>query len=329
MDSNEKVPNIIDLTIKRIIRDHPSLLLRLLGIPLTTPYRFEDAVVIPTEMRADHVFILQDENGKDTGAFYWEYVLVPKIEDHKKWSFKWGMLKKQLGLPVCMMVMYLERGNYATFPSAIVDIVGGLTTKLEFVSILLWEIEDRIRTGELAEFAPLLYLTQNDSNPSILEEEAAIIQSAPLSDKTKDELILLAVRAASRRFGSDIVRSIFKEKASMKLNENDFIGEFIEEAAEIRAKEIAEVQIKGFFATHLKDLSSVPSNQLMEELSRRLENAERLRSLRETTLRILTLRLGALPEGLIDKINTSDEAWCRQLLDRGAVIESLTELNWE
>lgn len=287
------INNIVDLAMKRIVRNHPTLMLRLLNIPRDTSYRFEDAVLVPKEFRADHILLLQNAEKEDTGAYYWEYVMVPDKRDHSKWITKWGTLRSQLGLPVCLVVIYLERGNYATFPSSIEDNVGGWKTRVEFVRILLWEIGDRIRSGELVELAPLLYLTQDNPQPAVLEEEVNLIQTAEIPESLKEDLLALAMRVAARRFAKDIILAIFQEKLTMKISDSDIIGEWIEAAAE-------EATIK-------------------EELS----------NTRIITIEILTLRLGDLPEPLVQKINSSTKEWCRNLLRQGSSVESLTELDWE
>lgn len=55
---------------------------------------------------------------------------------------------------------------------------------------------------------------------------------------------------------------------------------------------------------------------------------EALNKPRTITFDILTLRLGDLPEPLIEKINLSTEEWCRNLLRQGAVVKSLSEIDW-
>ena len=121
--------------------------------------RVEDPNLNLPELRADHLFIMQPE-AADACAIYLECQLEPDARLLPSWSVKWAGLCRQLDMPVALLVLYLQRGDSATFPDHYHIQVGAIQTTLYFTAIRLWEHADRIRSGELPELAPLLLLCE-------------------------------------------------------------------------------------------------------------------------------------------------------------------------
>src|SRR5262249_41279822 len=154
--------------------------------------RVEDPNLNLPELRADHVFILEGEMEAQTYAIYLEYQLEPDISLLPSWCAKWGGLTRQLGMPVFLLVLYLQRGDRATFPNDYTVRSGALEMKLTFPVIRLWEHAHRIRSGELPELAPLLLLCEETPTEETVQEEVALIHASRLPRETQAELLGLA-----------------------------------------------------------------------------------------------------------------------------------------
>lgn len=257
----------------------------------------EDANINLPELRADHVFILPMEDGQEK-ALYLEYQLVPDAGILPSWFAKCGGLTRQMGIPVAFMALYLQRGDRATFHDHYTVIVGGVTTQFAFTALRLWEFADRIRSGEMAELAPLLILCDETPSEETAQEEIALIRSADLPDDVKADLLSLALRIASRRLSRERVLTIFQEEISM-IQDTGIIEEWLAESearGEARGTERGEMQ-------------------------------GRLREARAILLRQGTRRFGEADEQTKERLEaiTSRET-LEELLDRLLEVESWDEL---
>lgn len=176
----------IDESMKALLRSHPGALFRLARHPIDpVRVRMEDTAINIPEMRADQVYIISGIDGSDEGAVYVEYQLQPRPELLPTWFTKAGALHQQLGLPVALVVVYLEQGDRATFPNRYPVEVAGFTTRYEFTALRLWEHADRIRTGELWELAPLLVLCENDPGEATLRRKCQSLVDQPQVPRSK------------------------------------------------------------------------------------------------------------------------------------------------
>ncbi|MCC2669827.1 MAG: hypothetical protein K0Q72_2298, partial [Armatimonadetes bacterium] len=96
----------IDESMKVLLRSYPEALFRLAGCPVEARLiRMEDTAINVPEQRADHVFIVRDAGGCETGALYLEYQLQPRTDLLPTWFAKAGALGRQLGLPVVLLAV--------------------------------------------------------------------------------------------------------------------------------------------------------------------------------------------------------------------------------
>ena len=224
------IPNAqLDRSLKVLSRRALPALLRLIGVAADPEQvRFENVAINLPEHRADDVLVLGEVDSPAPGALLIEYQLEPDRELLESWHYKATALGKSLGLPVVLVVLYLERGEYATFPNAHVIQVGGLTNRFEFPTIRLWEHGDRIASGELPELAPLLLLCSEEKTEAVLQQERRMILDLPVSRDLRRDLLAVATMIGRRFFEGRVLERIFREEMSM-LKEADFIQEWIEE----------------------------------------------------------------------------------------------------
>jgi len=150
--------NPIDTSIKGLLRGQVQVLFQLLGQhPVPGQWRWEDTALNLPELHAEHALVIGTGTEPNQGALYLEYLLVPDPANLVTWAVKWSSLLRQLSLPTTRLVLYLERGNYATFPDRLSVSVAGIPTELRFTAIRLWEHADRIRDGELWQLARCWY----------------------------------------------------------------------------------------------------------------------------------------------------------------------------
>src|SRR5207248_562400 len=108
-DTESDIPSLIDRCVKRLFRDQPHAVLRLAGVETAT-VRFEDSNLNLPELRADHVFIVEEEGDPTPYALYLEYQLRPDTSLLPLWALKWSGLCRQLPMEVVLLVIYLEKG---------------------------------------------------------------------------------------------------------------------------------------------------------------------------------------------------------------------------
>ncbi len=284
----------IDESMKALLRSHPGALFRLARHPIDPArVRMEDTAINIPEMRADQVYIVSGSDGNDVGAIYIEYQLQPRLDRLATWFTKAGTLHQQLGLPVALVVVYLEQGDRVTFPDHYSVEVAGFSTRYEFTALRLWEHADRIRSGELWELAPLLVLCENNPNEVTLREEVAIITRSTPDASEQAELFAIALRVAGRKFARGLVEAIFREELPMA------------QGATIIDDWIAEGEARG---------------EARGRMVGREEEARRL--LREA----LRLRFGAVPETLDARIEAADVDACEALFRKAVLATTLDEV---
>lgn len=236
MDNAADQYHAIDVSVKALFRECPAALLRLAGLDVpASSIRVEDPNVNLPELRADHVFILPLSTDNQMGsaysdaheiAVYLEYQLQPDPRLLISWFAKCGGLTRQLGVPVVLLVIYLQRGDRATFPDQHQVSLGSLSTTFNFTAIRLWEYADRIRSGELAELAPLLILCEEHPTEQVVRLEVELIRKASLPRETQADLLGFALRIASRHISRAALMELFREDLSM-ISEAGIIEEWI------------------------------------------------------------------------------------------------------
>jgi hypothetical protein len=100
-----------------------------------------------------------------------------KIQNRKLpgWLLKNAIFNAGLGLPVVLTVLYLTRGDRATFPDRVWVRGGGRANDHGFDTLRLWEHAALIASGALPELAPLLALCEPNPGPATLQREREMI----------------------------------------------------------------------------------------------------------------------------------------------------------
>jgi predicted transposase YdaD len=305
--------NLIDIAVKRLVRDNPAAFLPMVGFQ-TAPYRvrFEDTAIQQRERRADQTCILTDETGEVSGVVYLEYQLKPEADKLIEWVSKWAELLQRFKAPVAMLVIYLERGQYATFPadlrSRLPAPLSSLETVVTFNTVRLWEFADQIRSGEYIDFVPLLPLCEEAPDEATVREQVALIRSSDLDEARKEELLSLSVLVASRDVARSILLGIIEEVFAMEVLPpivEDMFGKALREREQQSRKEGEEIGRKeGEEIGALKDARAIVVRLYAKrlgapsaEIIRRLEAIEAIEAL----------------HALIDRYDDQIESW-EQLL---------------
>jgi hypothetical protein len=209
-------PALIDRSVKAMIRSVPDAFCRLARVD-ADPHaiRFEDVALNLAEFRADHVLIIGTQEDPSCWAMHLEYQLEPDLSVMPGWLLKYAALTIRLGVRVILVAVYLTRGDYATFPDTFAVRAGGLDNAFSFHTIRLWEHADRIRSGELAELAPLLVLCEDKPSERTLRQERRLIMQADVAAPVRAELLAVALTVGLRHFGRDVLEKLFRKELDM------------------------------------------------------------------------------------------------------------------
>ena len=283
-DEDFDLPHLIDRAVKALFRECPTIVTRLAGLSTAAEdIRVEDPNLNLPELRADHVFVLPE------GAIYLEYQLRPDPNLLSSWAVKWAGLSRQLGIPVILLVLYLQKGDYATFPAQMQSQIGAFRTALHFTAIRLWEQTERIRNGELTELAPLLLLTEENPTEATVREEVRLIRNAQFPSDVQTELLGIALLVATRKFARSLLEEIFAEDLET-MEDLGIIGDWLQKR---EARGMAQGETNG---------------------------------IRKTAQFVLGQRFGDLPPALVEQIGQADAEWCNILLGRAMKAGSVAEL---
>jgi predicted transposase YdaD len=290
--------DLLDRSLKVLLRRATAAFLRLAGVSVD-PVRIHlsDVTINLPEHRADQVPIIGAVGDADRSAIHLECQTQPNPRVLVNCFLKTAALTAQLQVPVVLVVLYLLRGDRATFPDTYHPVAGGLSNDWRFHTIRLWEHADRIRSGELAELAPLLLLCEDRPSEQTLEEERALIRSLNAPPDVEADLLAVAAMIGTRYFSGDELKRLFREELTM-LKEAGFIQEWIEEGIEEGiAKGLAQGRAQG-----------------------------RAEGYREVLLEQLRVRFGELPADAVAHIQQADAERCRELAIRLLTVSSLAEL---
>jgi hypothetical protein len=189
----ESQPNLLDLSLKTLCRHVPAALLRLAGVEVDAGTIYpEDVSVILPEFRADDVLLIGPPGDPDRWGVHFEYQAQPDARQLRKWWLKNAALNEQLDLPVFLVILYVERGDRRGFPDSYTEEKGSLVNSHQFTRLLLWEHAERIRSGELAELAPLLVLCEDSPTEATLQEELGVIRSLEVPESVRADLLAVA-----------------------------------------------------------------------------------------------------------------------------------------
>lgn len=283
-------PAVVDIALKVLARAAPTAFFRLADIEVDpSRIRHLDVTVAVAERRADHVFLVTDAEGTPEWGLYLEGQMQPQRRTLRSWTSKWANLGDQQDLDLILLILYLQKGDRATFPDRYSVQRGNWGTELTFETIRLWEHADRIRSGELPEFAPLLILWENDPGEEVIQEERAMIHAAPLTTEERGDLLSLAYVVGTKFLVRAMLDAIFGEELPM-----------------------------------LKNLGII--SDWMEESEARGEARGRADEARQMLTQVLELRFGSIPAVLTKQVEEATLDWCHSTLRLVMTVESYEEL---
>ena len=177
-----------------------------------------DSQINIPELRADKMMLV--EEGSESYYLLCEAVVQPDASALPVFALKALGHQYILKKPTLVVIVYLEQGNYATFPDSFANSVGNLSNQFRLQKILLWEHEDRILNGELKELAPFLPLFHKQPDTNIIAVQKRLLQK--ISDpKLQADLMATAMVVDVRAFGPEVVKTKFGSvKSSMKTRGN-------------------------------------------------------------------------------------------------------------
>ncbi len=287
----------VDRVFKAIIALQPNCILDLLfGKERNVVLKeVADPQVNLPELRGDKALVVE-ENGEERYLLL-EAMVHPEPEKLSTFALKALGIQYLQQRATVVVIVYLEKGRYASFPAGFENRAGGFANQYQLARVLLWEHESRILSGELKELAPFLALFQEQPDPAIIDKQKELL--AQVQDaKLQGDLLALALVIDARSFGYNVVLEKFKKEVNM-LKETSIVQEWLDES--YKAGEMSG-EIKG---------------EIKGELEGKIEGK---RSLLQT---ILTQKFGNLAPDLLLRLQLSNN----EQLDRlGAVLLSLTSI---
>ena len=318
--------NPIDVSMKMLIRGRPEAALSLAGLEANTlKYRFEDTSVLTREYRSDQVMILDIPKL----AISWEYQLAPKADTLRNWFAKCANLTIQLDMPVLLVAIYLEKGDYATFLDRHETTFGSLTTLFQFNAIKLWEHADRIRSGELIELAPLLILCDNQPRVETVQEEIYLISNSNLPPAKQFELYQTVFRIAGARLPKEVI-DVFYQEINAMVKEDFEIDYFLEATKNfVRNQVIAEVTekvTKKVSAEVTEKVSAEVTEKVSAAVTKKVSAEVSVKNKDEMTRKLLRSRLGQIPQSMEDYLRTASVDQLDSIFDQALRVESYADL---
>ena len=223
--------NLYDRAMKILSSHYPELALKLAfpGQAVEVLDRRKNVELNLPEKRVD--FLQTVRMAGREYALHKEFQLQPKPDLPRRVFVYSALLTEQTGLPVLTVVLYLERTEVA-LPNAYEVRIGDdeVVHRFTYPVIKLWDDEEKIRSGDLRELAPLLALISEKKDAEMLSLERNLILEEKDAKKRADQLAL-AVMVASRYFDKDFLRNFFREEVA-QMQTSTFIDDWIEEALE-------------------------------------------------------------------------------------------------
>ena len=217
----------LDHAAREIVRLVPDLILRVLEISARgRRLRFADTAVRSRQLQADHVLLVGEDDDPDPFGCHVEFQAGDDRREFPRWNLKNAALNVQLNRPVALVIIYLQPG---AAPCELEIVAGGISNYHRFVAIRLWELEERIRTGDLPELAPFLVLWNHEAGVGVLEEQRDLILSADLSIEVVEELFGWTMVLGNRFFPFEVMSSVFEEEIKM-LKDFPPVQQWIEES---------------------------------------------------------------------------------------------------
>ncbi|MCI0694671.1 DUF4351 domain-containing protein [candidate division KSB1 bacterium] len=219
----------IDHAIKTVFSLNPNCFLDLtFGSQRKTKLKeIADPQINVPELRADKAVIVEDQ-GKEYCIIY-EAMLQPDQSELPTFALKALGNQYMSRQPTLVVIVYLEKRKYASFPNYFENRLGDLATQFVCNKILLWEHKDRILNGELKELAPFLPLLYERPDPGLIEVQKSLLAQTP-DPKVRADLTATAILVDIRAFGAEIVLTKFSRKELKMLKETSIVQEWLTES---------------------------------------------------------------------------------------------------
>jgi len=198
----------IDHAIKITLTLNPDCVLDLIfGSQRQTKLKgLADAQINIPELRADKMLLV--EEGAKQYYILCEAMLQPDASALPIFALKALGHQYLLNKPTLVVIVYLTKGDYATFPDGFENSVRGLSNQFKLQKILLWEHLHRILNGELKEFLPFLALLYEQPDPSLMDEQINLL-SQIVDPKLRADLLTTTIIVNIRTFGREVVLAKF------------------------------------------------------------------------------------------------------------------------
>ncbi len=185
----------------------------------------ENVEITLPDRRADFLHRLRVEG--EEYLLHFEFQLQHRTDYPRNVFTFSGGLTDQHQKPTITIVLYLERRESDPPSEYVVQIGEWVIHRFTYPIIKLWDYTDRIRSGELREFAPLLIMLEREKTEAVLHQERELILQETHPQKRADSLAT-AVMIASRYFELEWLWEFFGEEVE-QMRESGFITDWIEE----------------------------------------------------------------------------------------------------
>ena len=248
--------NLFDRVMKILGRHYAESFLKL-AFPDTTFQlvgTLENVEITLPDRRADFLHRIQVEG--EEYLLHFEFQLQHRADYPRNVFTFSGGLTDQHQKPTITIVLYLERRESDPPSEYVVQIGDWVIHRFTYPIIKLWDYTDRIRSGELREFAPLLIMLEREKTEAVLHQEKELILQETHPQKRADSLAT-AVMIASRYFELDWLWEFFGEEVE-QMRESGFITDWIEDGIQ-QGKRLLLIQL---LATKFGELPQSVTEQI-------------------------------------------------------------------
>ncbi len=245
----------IDRAFKAVVALQPNCILDLLfGKERNVVLKeISDPQINLPELRGDKTLVVE-ENGEERYLLL-EAMVHPEPEKLATFALKALGIQYLQQRATVIVIVYLEKGRYASFPASFENRAGGFANHYQLARVLLWEHEARILSGELKELAPFLALLQEQPDPAIIDKQKELLGQVH-DAKLQSDLLAVAIVIDARTFGYDVVLEKFKKEVNM-LKETSIVQEWLDESYKAG-------ELKGEIKGELKGKRLLLQNVLMQ-----------------------------------------------------------------
>jgi predicted transposase YdaD len=219
----------IDHVFKTVLTRKPNIFLDLLfGRKRKTKLKeVADSQINIPELRADKALVVEDKG--EIHHLICEAMLQPRRKKLLNFALKAFGNQYLFKKPTVLVIVYLAKGKYASFPEGFENRIGGLLTQFQCATIKLWEHEARILSGELKEFAPFLPLFYKRPDRRLIKFQKKLLAQT-IDPELYADLTAATILIDIRAFGAEIVLAEFTKKELRMLKDTSFVQDWLTES---------------------------------------------------------------------------------------------------